>query len=203
MRSYTVERSFRPGEVAADSGVYQVVHKRHRAPHPVLVLAGMRFPACKVCGEAVRFRIERQAQDGNEPRTPAVLVADREAAVARQLRRELANEGYQVTLADSYEDAVRLLGRDRFDALITEFDLEKERVGLDLAQTALRMRRAPLVIVSMANPSVDSLRALLGMRIHYLVTKPIDLGELRSALTRLMMRRATTETTQIEMHRMA
>ena len=203
MRSYAVERSFRPGEVAAESGVYQVVHKRHRAPHPVLVLAGMRFPACKICGEAVRFRIERRARDGNEPRTPAVLVADREAAVARQLRRDLANQGYQVTLTDSYEKAVRLLGRDHFDALITELDLDQERVGLELAQTALRMRGAPLVIVSVANPSVDSLRALLGMRIHYLVTKPIDLGELRSALTRLMMRRASTATAHVEMHGMA
>jgi hypothetical protein len=34
---------------------------------------------------------------------------------------------------------------------------------------------------------------LLGSRIHYLVTKPIDLGELRSALSRLMMRRAAME----------
>lgn len=203
MRSYTVERSFRPGEVAAESGVYEVVHTRHRAPHAVLVLAGMRFPACKVCGEAVRFRIERRARAWNERQTLAVLVADREPAVGGQLQRELANEGYQVTVADSYEKALRLLGRDRFDALITELDLDKKRVGLDLAQTALRMRGAPLVIVSTANPSVDSLRALLGMRIHYLVTKPIDVGELRSALTRLMMRRATTAMAHLESHRMA
>jgi CheY-like chemotaxis protein len=190
VRSYIVERSFRPGEIAAESGVYKVVHQRHRGAHSVLVLAGMRFPGCKVCGERVRFRVERSARQWNEPRTPAVLVADRETAVARHLRKELAREGYQVTVAASSEEAMRLLGRERYDAVITELDLEAERVGLELARRALQMRGAPLVIVSTANPTVHSLRELLGSRIHYLVTKPIDLGELRSALARLMMRRA-------------
>jgi CheY-like chemotaxis protein len=95
-----------------------------------------------------------------------------------------------VTVAASSEEAMRLLGRERYDAVITELDLEAERVGLELARRALQMRGAPLVIVSTANPTVHSLRELLGSRIHYLVTKPIDLGELRSALARLMMRRA-------------
>jgi CheY-like chemotaxis protein len=188
-----VERSFRPGEIASESGIYKAVHKRHRAPHSVLVLAGMRFPRCKACGEGVRFQVERPARKWNEPRTPAVLVADPQTEVARQLHKELAREGYQVTLAANSEEALRLLGRAPYDAVITELDLEAERVGLKLARTALGMRGAPLVIVSTANPTVHSLRALLGSRIHYLVTKPIDLGELRSALARLMMRRAAME----------
>jgi CheY-like chemotaxis protein len=192
VRSYIVERSFRPGEIAAESGVYKVIHCRHRVTHSALVLAGMRFPSCKACGESVRFRVERPARQWNEPRTPAVLVADRETAVARHLRKELGREGYQVTVAATSEEAMRLLGRERYDAVITELDLEAESVGLDLARTALRMRGAPLVIVSTANPTVHSLRALLGSRIHYLVMKPIDLGELTSALARLMMRRAAT-----------
>lgn len=193
MRSYVVERSFRPGEIAPESGVYQVVHVRHRTPHAVLALAGMRFPICRECGDGVRFRIDRPARKWNEPRTPTVLVADGEPAVARQLRKELAREGYLVTVASTCEQALRLLGRERYDAIITELDLEAERAGLRLARTALHMRGAPLVIVSTGNPTVHSLRAVLGSRIHYLVTKPIDAGELRSALARLMMRRAATE----------
>lgn len=192
MRSYIVERRFRPGEVAPESGVYKVVHRRHRAPHNVLALAGMRFPKCRDCGEAVRFQIVHPAQSWDTPRTPAVLVADSEPRVTRQLRDELVAEGYVVTVAGSYDQAMRLLGRERYDAVITELDLEAQHGGLQLARTALRMRGAPLVLVSAANPTVHSLRALLGSRIHYLVTKPIDFGELRSALSRLMMRRAVT-----------
>ena len=193
MRSYVLERSFRPEEVAPESGVYQAAHARHRPPHAVLVLAGMRFPRCRVCGDRVRFRLKQPARTWDQPPTPSVLLADRELPVARRLRQELINEGYEVTVAGSYEQAASLLGRMPYDALITDLDLDADQRGLELARAAMRMRTAPLVILSTANPTVHSLRAVLGSRIHYLVVKPIDVGELRSALNRLMMRRAATQ----------
>ncbi len=193
MRTYVLERSFRPEEIAPESGVYQAVHRRHRSPHAVLVLAGMRFPKCRLCGESVRFRLKQPAATWGHARTPAVLVADAEAAVGRRLSKELEGEGYKVTVAGSYEQAAHLLGRTSYDALITDLDLDADQRGLDLARVAMRMRAAPLVILSTANPTVHSLRAVLGTRIHYLVVKPIDVGELRSALARLMMRRAATQ----------
>ncbi len=193
MRTYVLERSFRPDEVAPESGVYQAVHRRHRSPHAVLVLAGMRFPSCRVCGGGVRFRLKQPAKTWDQARTPSVLVADAEPAVGRALRKELAGEGYEVTVAGSYEQAAYLLGRTSFDALITDLDLDADQRGLELARVAMQMRAAPLVILSTANPTVHSLRAVLGTRIHYLVVKPIDVGELRSALARLMMRRAATQ----------
>jgi CheY-like chemotaxis protein len=193
VRSYVLERSFRPEEIAPESGIYEAVHARHRAPHTVLALAGMRFPRCRVCGERVRFRLKQIAQPWDQPRTPAILVVDREVAVARHLRKELADVGYEVTVAGSYEQAAYLLGHEHYDALITDLNLDSDQRGLALAREAMRMRTAPLVILSTANPTVHSLRAVLGSRIHYLVVKPIDVGELRSALNRLMMRRAATQ----------
>lgn len=193
MRSYVLERSFRPDEIAPESGVYQAVHARHRAPHAVLVLAGMRFPRCRVCSDRVRFQLKQTAKTWDQPQTPSVLVADREAAEARRLRQELIDEGYEVTVAGTYERAASLLGRVAYDAVITDLDLDADHRGLELARAAMRMRTAPLVILSTANPTVHSLRAVLGSRIHYLVVKPIDVGELRSALNRLMMRRAATK----------
>ena len=193
MRTYVLERRFRPEEIAPENGVYEAVHARHRQPHAVLVLAGMRFPRCRICGDRVRFRLRQPAQTWDTPRTPAVLLADRETAVARRLRRELANEGYEVTVAGTYEQAADMLGRVPYDALITDLDLDADQRGLELARAAMRMRTAPLVILSTANPTIHSLRAVLGSRIHYLVVKPIDVGELRSALKRLMMRRAATQ----------
>jgi CheY-like chemotaxis protein len=198
VRSYVVERSFRPGEAVPESGIYKAIHARHRAPHQVLALAGTPFPACRYCGRAVRFRVEGATRKWDQPRTPAVLVADDEAEVASRLHEELVRAGYQVSLAANYEEALRRLEKEHYDAIIAELDLDAQRHGLELARTALRMRASPLVILSTCNPTVDSLRALLGMRIHYLVTKPIDVAELRSALSRLMMRRDATRLVSYE-----
>jgi hypothetical protein len=45
----------RPGEVAPRSGIYQVRHYAHRLPHMVVILKGHVLPACKECGDRVRF----------------------------------------------------------------------------------------------------------------------------------------------------
>ena len=48
-------QSFRPGEHAPISGVYQVVHRQHREPHEVLILRGEELPSCRICRADVRF----------------------------------------------------------------------------------------------------------------------------------------------------
>ena len=55
------EDVYKPGDTAPRSGIYQVVHQRHRTPHEVTVLAGHAFPACRSCGEQVRFRLVNAA----------------------------------------------------------------------------------------------------------------------------------------------
>ena len=53
---------FRPGEVIAESGIYEVVHHRgHRATHDAVMVRGNQFPACDQCGASVRFKIKRTA----------------------------------------------------------------------------------------------------------------------------------------------
>jgi hypothetical protein len=51
---------YSPGALCTRGGVYQVIHHAHRAPHKVLIRKGDPFPRCKVCGEAVRFRLVKQ-----------------------------------------------------------------------------------------------------------------------------------------------
>lgn len=51
-----------PGELCTQGGIYQAIHHAHRAPHKVLVRKGDRFPRCQGCGEAVRFRLIKQAE---------------------------------------------------------------------------------------------------------------------------------------------
>lgn len=51
------ENVFTPGEKAPQSGIYKVQHYQHRLHHEVTVLAGQVFPACRRCGQSVRFQL--------------------------------------------------------------------------------------------------------------------------------------------------
>jgi len=52
-------RKFATGEVATQSGIYEVVHEGHRLPHEVTLLSGQVFPPCAKCADAVYFRLIR------------------------------------------------------------------------------------------------------------------------------------------------
>lgn len=55
------EQVYKPGEEVPESGVYTVIHDRHRASHAATVLKGDRFPACARCGLLVQFVLLRPA----------------------------------------------------------------------------------------------------------------------------------------------
>lgn len=48
---------FKPGEVVPTGGIYLVVHKGHRDMHEVSLSADEKFPACRECGNRVRFEL--------------------------------------------------------------------------------------------------------------------------------------------------
>lgn len=50
---------FFPGDTVPASGVYRVEHDSHRLMHEATLLADTRFPLCKHCKDAVRFRLVR------------------------------------------------------------------------------------------------------------------------------------------------
>lgn len=50
-------RAFKPGQMVPISGLYTVVHQKHRAEHEVLAIRGDEFPGCRVCKDEVRFYV--------------------------------------------------------------------------------------------------------------------------------------------------
>lgn len=48
---------FAPGDRARANGIYRVLHDAHREPHTVCVLKGDEFPACRHCGDGVRYQL--------------------------------------------------------------------------------------------------------------------------------------------------
>jgi translation initiation factor 2 beta subunit (eIF-2beta)/eIF-5 len=61
-----------PGALCGHSGIYQVMHRAHRVTHNVLVRARELFPRCKVCGDAVRFRLLKQVSQTKPVRAKRV-----------------------------------------------------------------------------------------------------------------------------------
>ena len=47
----------------SNSGIYRVIHQRHRLPHEVTLIAGDVFPPCAQCGDHVRFALTRDVAD--------------------------------------------------------------------------------------------------------------------------------------------
>jgi hypothetical protein len=54
---------FRTGEPIPESGIYRVIHKAHRVPHEVTLLAGQNFPRCSKCKDAVLFELIKAATE--------------------------------------------------------------------------------------------------------------------------------------------
>jgi hypothetical protein len=55
------EKDLRPGDKAPQSGIYEVRHNDHRDHHQVTLKEGQAFPACRTCGDKVRFILLRAA----------------------------------------------------------------------------------------------------------------------------------------------
>lgn len=68
---------FQPADQVPESGVYQVLHYRHRLYHDVTLLHGGSFPSCSECGNNVRFRLVQSAPLLNEDRNFSVALGHR------------------------------------------------------------------------------------------------------------------------------
>jgi len=80
------ERTFKPGDVAKETGVYLVSHDGHRLPHEVIVLRGEQFPRCAKCSEAVIFELFHAAPFLCSSYKEVLPALDDEAAKANSAR---------------------------------------------------------------------------------------------------------------------
>lgn len=118
---------------------------------------------------------------------PSLLIVDDEANVALTLKMVFEREGYAVLTANSCAGALKILADGHvFDAVITDLNMEKENIGLEVARAALRLHPKPAVVVCTGYASIDNSAAALQMKVDYLATKPVDLDELKRAVSRLM-----------------
>jgi len=125
------------------------------------------------------------------PRKRLLLLVDDETSILQTLQMVFENEGYQVLTAQSCAEALNLLHNgQKFDAVITDLNMEREDIGLEVARAAQRVKPRPAIVIYTGFASVPNSRAALDMGVDYMAHKPVEITELISALNRLISKRA-------------
>jgi DNA-binding NtrC family response regulator len=119
-----------------------------------------------------------------------LLLVDDENSILQTLRMVFENEGYLVITAQSCAEALAIL-RDghKFDAVITDLNMERDDIGLEVARAAQKVKPKPAIIICTGFASVPNSRNALEIGVDYMAHKPVEIGELVSALNRLITRR--------------
>jgi len=120
----------------------------------------------------------------------SVLLAEDEPSILYTFRTILEEAGFEVESAATFGAAQKSIRQNSYDAVITEFSLDQDGLGLELAREAKKRDRAPAILVYSGDPTTERLRAALDLGVDYFAFKPVDLDEIKTALFRLVARRA-------------
>lgn len=123
---------------------------------------------------------------------PSLLIVDDEVNVTRTLQMVFEREGYEVLPAYSAGEAINILQDGHsVQAVITDLNMERQDIGLEVAKAASQLKPRPIVVICTGFASIQNSQQALHMHVDYLATKPVDLEELKTVLDRLMRRKLT------------
>lgn len=148
---------------------------------------GSIVPRCKLSRRHTLGSLRLSAEKQIDYR---ILLAEDDPGVMYTFKAVLEQEGFSVDCAGTFEGAKAALRDVTYDAIITDFALDREDLGLELAREAKRRSPAPAILIYTSHPTVERLRHALAARVDYFAFKPIDLDEIKLAITRLVTRRA-------------
>ena len=76
--------------------------------------------------------------------------------------------------------------------MIADLNLEREGSGLQVVRAAKSLQPPPVVVIFTGYPKIEQLQKALDLHVDYLALKPVDVEEIKSALHKLVTRRADT-----------
>ncbi len=106
-----------------------------------------------------------------------VLVLDDDPLVRWSLRNALEKAGVDVQAVESGEEAIRILGEMRFDAIITDMELPHIDGFAVAAAGRCRERGIPVIMVTASGDESTRMKAA-AMGINHFIDKPFDLDEI-------------------------
>jgi len=117
----------------------------------------------------------------SEAGAPTLLVVDDEARILSALRRALAREGWRVVTAGTPAEALRILGEEPVDAVLSDHKMPRMS-GLDVLEAAARMRPHAARLLISGWPDEIPAERLAALGIRALIPKPWDDAELKQVL---------------------
>lgn len=114
-----------------------------------------------------------------------ILVVDDELFVRELLLEFLSSQGYEVSLADSGENAVRLMQTEPMDVVL--LDLKMPGInGIETLKQIKRIDPNALAIIMTGYPTIESSIEALRHGAYDYVIKPFKLNELKSSIERAL-----------------
>ncbi|MEO7985241.1 MAG: HD domain-containing phosphohydrolase [Gemmatimonadales bacterium] len=118
----------------------------------------------------------------------AVLVVDDEEQLRNALRKYLVQQGFEVSVASTGEEALGILRRQKIMAMVLDVNLPGTS-GIDLVPRILELEPAlALLMLTAVNDATTAALCMQRGALDYLL-KPIDLAHLGRAITSALQRR--------------
>ena len=115
-----------------------------------------------------------------------ILLVDDDAQICRVMRTAFKAEGYEIDEAGSGEEALGLIGPNKYDVVLLDINLPGKS-GMDTCKEIRITSGVPIIMVTVRDDAADKIEALDSGAYDY-VTKPFGMGEMlariRSALRR-------------------
>ncbi len=117
-------------------------------------------------------------------RTADILIVEDDPGHAEAMQEGLSRVGHRCTVAQDGESAIASIAKDSYDVIVTDLMLGPGPDGLAVQAAANEHQPSAKVIVVTANPSVETCRLALQEGAFDYMEKPLELDELRDAVSR-------------------
>ncbi len=129
-------------------------------------------------------------------RPPTLLVIEDEERMRRLLELVLKPEGYDLVLADSGEEGIKLIGETQdFDLIVTDLQLGNVS-GLDVLETAKKTAPDVPVLIITGYGTVKSAVEAMRKGAYDYISKPVDNEELKIVIARALELRRLSRANQ-------
>ncbi len=121
---------------------------------------------------------------------PRILVVDDDPETCRFMRELLSEEGREIEMAESVEQALARLEGGRFELVLSDINLDAGGSGLDLLRVfKSRDPEVEVVLISAFGTLETALEAVEAGAFDF-VSKPVDISQVRDVVARALARRA-------------